>query len=76
MLELSLFVLDVGEHLAHEMRLVDLGKPLADTIGAVVEAKRYRDCHRTGHAAVTAGFAQVLEQNIATQGIAHHVQRR
>ena len=76
MLKLPLLVLDVADHLAHEMRLIDLRKALADTVGALVEPKRYRHCHGTDYAAGAAGFAQVLEQHVAPQGVADGIQRR
>jgi hypothetical protein len=37
-LELPLLVLDVGQHLAHEVRLINLGETLADAVGALVQA--------------------------------------
>ena len=76
MLELPLLVLDVGDHLAHEVRLIHLRETLADTVGALIEPKRHRHCHGADHAAVAAGLAQVFEQNVAAEGITDRVQRR
>ncbi|MNG00549.1 hypothetical protein D3C84_834900 [compost metagenome] len=55
------------------MRLVELGKALADTVGALIEAKRHRHRHSRAHATVTATLAQMLEQDVAAQGIADRI---
>ncbi|MNV52424.1 hypothetical protein D3C71_1445150 [compost metagenome] len=73
--EMPLLELHIGEHLAHEVRLVDLGKPLADAVGALVQAKGHRHGNRGLQLAGRAAFAQVLEQDVAAQRITHRIQR-
>ncbi|MNH23840.1 hypothetical protein D3C79_837520 [compost metagenome] len=75
-MEVTLLELHIGQHLAHEMRLVDLRKPLADTVGTLVQPERHRHRDRSFQLAGRAAFAQVLEQHIATQRITHCVKRR
>ena len=43
MLKLPLLVLDVRDHFAHEVRLIDLGKTLADPVGALIEARAFSE---------------------------------
>ncbi|MNF04019.1 hypothetical protein D3C80_2034450 [compost metagenome] len=65
--EQALLGLHVGDHLVHEMRLIDPREAQAEAIRALIQAKRHR--HRRGalHLTVAAGFAEVLEQHIAAQ---------
>ncbi|MNN24040.1 hypothetical protein D3C81_1374540 [compost metagenome] len=58
------------------MRLVDPREAEADAVGALVQAIGHRDRHRRFQAAVVAGLAQVLEQHIAPQRVAHRIERR
>ena len=58
------------------MRLVDLGETLANPVGALVEAKRHRHCHRALQATLAATFTQIFEQYVASQRVAHRIQRR
>ncbi|MCY1175407.1 hypothetical protein D9M73_156430 [compost metagenome] len=74
--EVPLLELNIRQHLAHEMRLIHLGEPLADTVGTVVQAKGYRNCSRCLQLAGDAALTQVLQQYIATQRITHCIQRR
>ena len=65
--ELALFFSQVVQHLAHEMRLVDLGKPHCDPVGALIKPKRYRNRDRTVQTAVAATFTEVFEQYVTAQ---------
>ncbi|MNG92973.1 hypothetical protein D3C79_519220 [compost metagenome] len=65
--EKPLFDLYIGQHFAHEMCLIDLRKPLADAVGALIQAKRYGNRHGRLQLAGAATFTQVLQQHIAAQ---------
>ena len=65
--ELALFFSQVVEHFAHEMRLVDLGKPHTNPVGTLIKPKRYGHRDSTVQAAVTATFTEVFEQYITAQ---------
>ena len=65
--ELALFFSQVTQHLAHEMRLVDLGKPQSYAVGALIKPKGYGNCDSSVQAAVAATFTKVFEQYIAAQ---------
>ena len=57
------------------MRLIELREALADTVGALIEAKRHRHRHGRAHATVTATLAQMLEQDVAAQGNTRKIER-
>ncbi|MNJ58183.1 hypothetical protein D3C77_538060 [compost metagenome] len=76
MLEVALFVLHIGKHGAHEMRLVNPGESEADAVGALVQAKRHRHRHGTLQLACRADFTEVLEQHIAAQRVTDGEQGR
>ncbi len=75
MLEKPLLVADISQHVAHKAALIDPGKALADTVGALIQAERHRDRDRCLQRALIRAFPQIFEQHVAAQRVTGGRQR-